>query len=222
MGQVHDDGAGAWCSLRWLAGSWLASAAFLGAACKVGPDYEPPEPAMPDAWHHELVEGLAEGETGVETWWRSLNDPQLDELIQRAARGNLDLERAFARIKEARAFRGVAKGEYYPDLDGTGAAQRQRLSEGLQAFPGGQTDNVFSIGAEATWEIDVWGRIGRSVESADATLMASIENYRDVLVLLYADVALNYVDLRTLQARITTDDQMARGLRVSTRKCAFG
>ncbi len=193
---------------RWaLAQSSLLVALGLGLlpGCAVGPNYVAPEPEMPDVWHQQLARGLAEGEAGLQTWWRALADPMLESLVARAGRGNLDLREAVARIDEARAVRGIAKGDWFPDVDATGDYQRERLSEGtFRDVPAGRsrTDDFFSGGFDASWEIDFFGRIRRSVESADAGLQASIEDYRDVLVILYAEVARTYVDVRTFQARI--------------------
>jgi len=88
-----------------------AATLVLVAGCKVGPDYTPPEPELPDAWHSAATEGLSTGESNVQTWWLALEDPVLNELIHRAAAKNLDLEVAFSRIKQARAVRGIATGE---------------------------------------------------------------------------------------------------------------
>ncbi len=178
---------------------------LLGGCVTVGPDYEAPQPETPDRWHQQLVEGLARGEAGLRTWWTVLDDPLLDDLIERAGAGNFDLREAVARIQESRARLGIASGERFPDVDGTGAAQRDRLSEGtfpMVVPPGNRSDNLLSLGVDSSWEIDLWGRITRSVESAEAGFGASVEDYRDVLVLLYAEVATVYVDVRSFQARI--------------------
>ena len=89
--------------------------AALIQSCAVGPDYVRPEYPVPDIWQSQLVEGLAAGEAPLATWWETLNDPILDGLMERAAAGNLDLKEAFGRIKEARAVRGIATGERYPE-----------------------------------------------------------------------------------------------------------
>ncbi len=176
----------------------------LNACAHVGPDYKPPEQETPDLWQQELTKGLAEGEAALQTWWTTFNDPVLNSLIERAVKGNLDLKEAFARVREARAFRGVASGERYPDLNAGGDAARSRTSDDFLLITTDQnrTDDFYNAGFDATWEIDFWGRIGRSIESADASLQASVENYRDALVILYAEIALNYVEVRTLQARL--------------------
>jgi multidrug efflux system outer membrane protein len=185
----------------------LAALFLILAGCirPVGPDFEQPDLVVADRWHQDLVAGLADGEADYQTWWLALQDPQLDSLIDRASQRNLDLKLAYARIAEGRAQLGIVKGERYPELDGFGSAQRLRLSEGVSAVmppPQERLDNFSELGVQATWELDLWGRVRRSVESAEASYAASLENYRDVMVVLYADVGSNYVLLRTLQERL--------------------
>jgi multidrug efflux system outer membrane protein len=185
----------------------LAALFLILAGCirPVGPDHEQPDIVVADRWHQDLVAGLADGEADYQTWWLALQDPQLDSLIDRASQRNLDLKLAYARIAEGRAQLGIVKGERYPELDGFGSAQRLRLSEGVSAVmppPQERLDNFSELGVQASWELDLWGRVRRSVESAEASYAASLENYRDVMVVLYADVGSNYVLLRTLQERL--------------------
>lgn len=211
----------------------------LLAGCAVGPDYVKPEVQSPDQWHQELTKGLAGGEADLRTWWTVLEDPTLEFLIDKASAGNLTLKESIARIREARARRGIASGELWPSVAGAGSYQRARPSEnGLSPPPpesslperaasqlistgassvapglGGllppithhtipDQTNLHSAGFDASWEIDVFGGIRRNVESADASLQATVEDYRDVLVSLYAEVALNYVEVRALQTRL--------------------
>ncbi len=176
----------------------------FGIGPKLGPDYAPPELVMQDAWHQAVTEGLSDGEANLQTWWTVFNDPVLNGLIESADKGNLQLKDAFARIKEARAHRGISAGERYPDLNATGDARRRRSPHTFlpPTTQGSRTDDFFKFGGEGSWEIDFWGRIDRSIESSDASLAASVEDYRDVLVVLYADVSNNYVEVRALQDRI--------------------
>ncbi len=183
--------------------------AALVQSCAVGPDYVRPEYDMPDLWQAELVEGLAAGDAPLATWWTVLNDPILDRLMERAVEGNLDLKEAFGRVQEARAVRGIATGERYPDVNTDGEYSKRRQSDDFGALnqdtdgtPGSQSDWVRGGNVNANWEVDLWGRVTRTIASADADFKASIEDYRDVLVVLYADIAANYVELRTLQERI--------------------
>jgi NodT family efflux transporter outer membrane factor (OMF) lipoprotein len=190
----------------------------LLAGCAVGPDYVPPATRAPDLWAQDLGRGLVDGKADLRTWWTALDDPELDRLIERATAGNLDIRQAVARIREARANLGIAGGELYPSVDGIGSAERSRVSNkvaGQVAPPQHRTDTLYTVGLDATWEIDFWGRIRRNIESADASIGASIEDYRDTLVVLYAEVARNYVEVRTLQTRIQSALDNVRAQRSS-------
>lgn len=173
------------------------------SGCVVGPDYVKPDIVTPDTWHTELMKGIEDGQADFQNWWKVFNDPVLDSLIQRAADNNYNLQKAVAKIEESRALRALAAGEYWPDVDATGSYSRARVSEhGLIPNANPDQTNLHSAGGGAAWEIDLFGRISRSVESADATYQATVEDYRDVLVSLYAEIATNYVDLRSIQTRL--------------------
>jgi NodT family efflux transporter outer membrane factor (OMF) lipoprotein len=172
----------------------------LTAACQVGPKYEVPELALPDQWHQAVAEELESDAQDMRSWWTVFEDPTLESLIERAASGNLDLEIAAARVREARALRRVAKADRIPTVDLAGQAQRSILPNSLDPYGRGAF-NTYNIGFDATWELDVWGRVQSSIDAAGADIEASEEALRDLLVLLYAEVAVNYVDLRTSQTR---------------------
>ena len=177
--------------------------AVIASGCvTVGPDYEAPETVVPDRWEQAVSEEMSAEEPGFIRWWETLGDPQLSEYMDRAREGNPGLAAAVARIREARAFRAIAAGERVPDINGAGGANRTRTTESYVPPTGERTDNVYEYGASASWEADVWGRVRRLIESADANLDASLESYRDVLVLLYAQVAVTYTNVRTTQQRI--------------------
>lgn len=172
------------------------------AGCMVGPDYAPPETLLSPAWHTELGDGLTVEPTDprtLATWWTSLNDPQLSSLMERAAMGNLDLKTAKSRIRESRARRSVAQGALFPTLSAAGSATSSRTSTN-----GGPDTNVevYSSSFDAAWELDVFGGVRRSNEAAQADLEASKEDLRDGLVSLLAETALNYVEVRSFQARL--------------------
>ena len=196
-------------SSRWVqmcqVGISLPCLLFL-YGCQVGPDYVRPETEMPDQWHEQAVYGVEDGSANLQMWWAVFNDPVLENLIRRAQTENLNLQIAYARIMESRALLGVAAGRYWPTVDAVGSYERSRPSEnGLLAGSQGtgvDQSNLHTLGFDSSWEIDVFGRINRSVESAQASLEASVEDYRDVLVSLYSEIAQNYIDLRSIQARI--------------------
>ena len=175
---------------------------ILTGCATVGPDYVPPDTPVSATWHTELKGGLSAKETDPQTlaeWWTTLNDPELSRLIDRAALGNLDLKKALARVREARARRGMAKADLFPTLNATGSATWTRSSEDTET---GKTSKLFTESFDAGWELDIFGGVRRSVEATEADLGASQEDFHDVLVSLLAEVALNYVEARTFQARL--------------------
>ncbi len=175
---------------------------FLTACPKVGIDYTSPTLKSPDAWSQSVVRDLKGGKGSIEDWWKGFNDSTLNGLIADARVANPTLEIAFEQINEARARRGVAFSQLFPDAAATGAYDRVRASESLFFPPPTNPNNQFAVGFDSGWEIDVFGGIRRTVESAQASVEASVEAYRDVLVSLEAEVALNYIDVRTLLKRI--------------------
>ncbi len=180
-----------------------AAALVLGSGCvSVGPDYEPPRPTVPAAWRQAPGSGLEPREAELAQWWRRLEDPLLDGLVERALSRGLDLRAALARVREARALRGVARGELYPVLDGTLSFERRGESDNTPIGAFVPDTDLYSAGFDAAWEIDLWGRVRRSVEAANADLEASVEDARDVAVTVAAETALSYVELRALQRRV--------------------
>ncbi|MEM7808437.1 MAG: efflux transporter outer membrane subunit [Planctomycetota bacterium] len=173
------------------------------AGCRVGPNYVRPEFETDAAWagSGEALFNQATPET-IETWWLELGDPVLTGLIEEAFESNLDLATAFQNVRRFAALRGRAVAELFPDIDGTGSYSWERAgANGFPQTPNAESFETASIGGVFGWELDVWGRIGRLVESADADLAASVEDLRDVRVLIAAQVATDYVRLRTAQAR---------------------
>lgn len=182
------------------------TALVLVGCSAVGPDYARVEPDAPQEWHTQLRGGLTPGLLKPETlahWWRSLNDSELSSLEARAVEGNLDLKEARARIHEARALRGISKAGLFPTLDTSASATNYRSSESSSSF---EENKLYSAGFDAGWELDVFGGVRRSVEAAQADLEATQEDLYDVLVSLLAEVALNYVEVRTFQTALTVTE----------------
>lgn len=140
-----------------------------------------------------------EAPTNLAQWWQSLNDPQLTELIDEALQENLDLRKAQSRLRETRAKRTVADAGRYPSVTASGSASRSQSSEEIGS---GDTRNAFSAGFDASWEIDVFGGVRRSVEAAEADLESGGANLDNTRVSLASEVALNYVEVRALQTRL--------------------
>jgi len=184
--------------------AFLAVAAmFVAAGCAVGPDYVPPDTRLPEAWHTPMRAGLVGGDSDKEVlagWWSILDDPLLTNLIESAVAGNLGFKEARSRVREARARRGVSQAGRFPTVDIGGSARSSRSSEETGS---GAERELYAAGFDAAWELDVFGGKRRAVEAADADLQASEEDLRDVLVSLLAEVALNYVEARSFQTRLS-------------------
>ncbi|MCB1061435.1 MAG: efflux transporter outer membrane subunit [Verrucomicrobiae bacterium] len=178
-------------------------AAVLSGCVTVGVDYQKPDAEVPDAWTRALTKDLNGSKSSLEHWWKGFNDPVLNQLIDRARESNPDIVAATERVTEARALRGIAISQGLPQANAGGNYSRNRASESLLApAPPENPTNLYAAGFDAGWEIDIFGGIRRSVESAEASIGASEENYRDVLVSLFSEVALNYVEYRAIQERI--------------------
>ncbi len=180
---------------------FVAVLMFAGCAT-VGPDYVKPDIKAPGAWNTRTAQGATTPGAAQDTlasWWVTLNDPVLADLIDTAIKNNKDLKKAEARIREARAARGVAEARYYPAVNGSGAYSLSRTEKNGET---GTTREIFSAGLDAGWEIDLFGGVRRANEAARATYEASQEDYGMVYVTLAAEVALNYVDVRTFQDRL--------------------
>ncbi len=182
---------------------------FLSSGCApVGPNYRKPEIKTPDAWHEAISREMAKqsGAT-LQTWWKIFDDPILNDLIENARQSNLNLKIALSGIAASRARLGIVSGRELPDANALGSFTRFKHSdngplEQLAPPNGFDSRNMFMLGVDALWEVDVFGRIRRQIEAAGAQYQASIEDYRDVLVTLFAEVALAYVEIRSCQRQI--------------------
>jgi NodT family efflux transporter outer membrane factor (OMF) lipoprotein len=177
---------------------------------------------MPRSWHEVAVTPGTFDRSTLERWWTAFHDPQLDDLVVRAIDGNLDLKIAAARVREARAARGIAASAALPQVDLNGQSVRGERSDAVPPFKsaagsaspfGSRTQNVFEAGFDAGWELDVFGGVRRDVEAAVAQVQAAEEGRRDVLVTLLADVARNYAELRGTQRQIEILDATVRSQR---------
>jgi outer membrane protein, multidrug efflux system len=181
---------------------------FSSGCAPVGPNYQKPEMKTPDAWHEAISREMAKqsGAT-LQTWWKIFDDPILNDLIEKARQSNLSLKIALSGIAASRARLGIVSGRELPNANVYGSASRFKHSdhgplEQLAPPNGFDGQNMFALGVDALWEIDVFGRIRRQIEAAGAEYQASIEDYRDVMVTLFAEVALAYVEIRSCQRQI--------------------
>lgn len=178
---------------------------FLLAAmtgCTVGPDYKPPQTRVPAGWSGPTEAAGAEQAAvkNIAQWWTVFGDPALSSLVERAAKSNLDLKQAESRILQARAARGIVTAGLWPSVGATDSFTRSRSAAATTST--GTQRNLYQAGLDAAWELDIFGGVRRDVEAANADVLAAVEDRRNVLVTLTAEVALNYVDLRGFQQQI--------------------
>ena len=175
---------------------------FTAGCATVGPDFVPPGLNVDQTWHTTLEKGLFMQKTDPEElaqWWSTLNDPVLSEFMELTVKANPDLKEALARIREARARLGISEARFFPEVDSSAAFTQRRSSETIGT---GSESKLYTAGFDARWELDIFGGVRRSVEAAEADLQVTEEDLNHVLVSLLAEVALNYVQVRTFQARI--------------------
>jgi multidrug efflux system outer membrane protein len=175
----------------------LALLAILFSGCAVGPNYLRPTVASQAGWK--------EGATATNApvlppeWWKIFNDAELTSLETQAVAANQDLKRAVSNVTEARAVARVSKSELYPNITAGASYSRNRLSENsATASPQNLDFDSFSGSFDLSYELDVWGRVRRSVEAANADVSAAVADLQVVLLALTADVARNYQLLRAL------------------------
>jgi multidrug efflux system outer membrane protein len=183
-----------------MAGS--VSGLLLGG-CAAGPNYRPPETKVRAAFANAGQTNLST--TAVETnWWRSFNDATLDRLIQAAVAGNHDLRIAAARLREARALRSAAVWDLFPTAQaGAGYTKGVNSKDAMHGAPRPQREtDLYDAGFDATWELDLFGRVRRSVQASTADMAAIEASRREMLVSLIAEVARNHCELRGLQHQL--------------------
>jgi len=175
---------------------FLLAAAVGVSSCALGPDYERPEIETPEEFRESSDQGpsLANVE-----WWKIFQDPQLNTLINAALDESKDLAFATARLEEARARLGFVRANQYPRLDINAGANRGNSVE--QFIPDAGIQNNYVVSADLSFEVDLFGKLRRSSESARAELLASEETRKTVYISLIADVASTYFLLRDLDAR---------------------
>ncbi|MCX2976065.1 hypothetical protein EYC82_01675 [Halieaceae bacterium IMCC11814] len=174
-------------------GGAIALACVLAACTTIGPDYSKPKPVeLPTSWNNTKS---AQETHAVGKWWELFSDPALNKLIDRGARQNLTIESAGLRIVQARAALGISDALIFP--------QQQQVEANFSAlYRNEDWFNSANAGLDVGWEMDIWGKYARGIESSEAKLYASIASYHDVLVSITAEIARNYINYRTAQERI--------------------
>ena len=169
----------------------------------IGPDYQRPPAPVANGWIDRNVPTIAPAAEPIGPWWESFGDPALTSLVVEAYRQNPSLQAAGVRVLEAQARRGIAIGTLFPQTqNAVGGYQRTVASENVVVVPSKRSFDDFLAGFDVAWEVDLWGAFRRGIESADAELLASVADYDDVLVSLLAEVAANYIGIRTAQEEL--------------------
>jgi NodT family efflux transporter outer membrane factor (OMF) lipoprotein len=187
-----------------MAPSVALLALIFVSGCMIGPDYNRPETPVASDWIARPDSGIAPDSEPVGPWWESFGDPVLTELIVEAYRQNPSLQAAGVRVLEGQARRGIAIGTIFPQTQNlVGEYRRNVASQNTVLGTSPDRDfNQFLLGFDVAWEVDFWGKFRRGIESADAQLLAAVADYDDVLVSLLAEVATNYIGIRTAEEQL--------------------
>jgi len=179
--------------------SWLLAVGFMSAVfvsgCAVGPNYKLPHTSVAASFANAPTNVPNADETMLATWWKGFNDAKLDSLVERAITNNHDVRIATANLKEARALRRLTTFDLAPTVQANAGYANFLLSKAAappntpRSARGGE---LYDASFDATWEFDLFGRVRRSVQAANAGLAAAEATRLDVLVTVTAEVARNY------------------------------
>jgi outer membrane protein, multidrug efflux system len=190
----------------------VAAVASVLAACAVGPDYH--KPVVAPSAEFIKVETQQFTANDMETdFWKTFSDPLLNDLIETALRANHDIRIAQSRLAEARALRGETRLDLAPTVTTSGGYTESKLSQRQQPFPGiDRKQDYYDASFDASWELDLFGRVRRGIESQNAQVNASIAGLENAQVSVTAEVARSYFELRGAQhqldvARRNTENQ---------------
>lgn len=193
--------------------SLLFATALVG--CAVGPDYVAPDIKMPESFVGQAgVE--ASKDAVVDRWWTSFKDAELEQLIVDGIKGNNNIRGTVARVNQSRALKSQALLDLFPTITSNGSFNRTYFPTSTfagGALGGGQThitNEYYSTGFDAVWELDIFGRVRRGYEAAGAETEASIASLQDALRILIGEVAQTYFQLRGTQLQIAVAQENAR------------
>jgi multidrug efflux system outer membrane protein len=176
----------------WSLGVMLA---FGSSACAVGPNYERPNMKVPEAQRGQQATQESFADL---PWWKAFRDPALARYLKESLTNAFDVRVAMARVEQARAQAKAAMWAFFPTISGTVGFGGGKGIPGVPTLlPAASLNGIFGVGAAASWEADVWGRLRRQKEAADAFAQAADEDRRGVYVALVGDVASSYLQLRT-------------------------
>lgn len=177
---------------------------LLLSGCAVGPNYQTPTVSLPERFEEPHEHGEIDP-VELKEWWTTFNDPLLNVLIHEALSQNYDLRIAIEKINEVRALYQIEAADLYPKIDMTAEERRVRISQNLfdSTFLGPPYQNLYKVGFDASWEIDIFGKKRREKEAAYYEYEAKIDNARDVYITLLGEIASTYIEIRGYQHRIS-------------------
>ncbi len=196
---------------------------FILSGCMVGPNYTPPQTDIPDLWTQQK-EGIDTTENIIISWWDVFQDPLLSKYIKEAEEKNYDLQKAEANILQARAIRQIAASSLFPQISADVDGFKTYFSKNGPVFAIGpaagnstivpsattglpfqlqipQIQNLFNALFDASWELDLFGKTRRAIEQADAMIGSSMEQKNDLLISIFSEIAINYIELRSAQEK---------------------
>lgn len=180
---------------------WAGGAALIAGCAAVGPDYRAPEHPAQAGFVNAGEPAFETGRINVE-WWKQFNEPMLNRLMEAALAGSPDLRVATARLREARGLLVETRFDRYPTVTSSAAYTNERRSRVTVPSGADRDLDLYSVGFDAAWELDFFGRVRREVEARGADLESAEASRRDVAVSLVAEVARNYFELRGSQKRL--------------------
>jgi NodT family efflux transporter outer membrane factor (OMF) lipoprotein len=192
----------------WVQGLSLLGVLAWTAACTVGPNYQRPKSEVPPAFKEAPPAGWKQAQPRDEIakgdWWVVFGDPLLNDLEKQATSANQSLKAAVERVDQARALARITQAQLYPSVNAEPSASRQHVGHNAPAEPGGLKEsyalNTFTLPLDASYEVDILGKVRRSLEASRADYQASVAAYQTVLLTLKSDLAQDYFNLRYLDA----------------------
>lgn len=178
-------------------------------ACAVGPEYKAPQSHVQDNWASAATMSVSQ-DAVTATWWRVFNDPLLEKYTQASLENNKDIKIALANLRQARAFTSETNALFSPSVDNTNSASRSKTGSALSTNNTGRIRNLFDVGFDASWEIDIFGANRRAFESAEAQAGSALAYYQGVQLATLSEVARNYFEARGLQKRIAITTKNAK------------
>ncbi|KAG0777888.1 hypothetical protein G6F22_011569 [Rhizopus arrhizus] len=194
---------------RLISRALLLSTLLGIGGCAVGPDFVAPQAQLPAQWREPAATPAPSApvpESLNTSWWASFGDPTLTALINEATAANVDIRIAYEHLRQSRAALGITEADTLPRVGAGASYQRGQNSEAGLADPSGRDGrssfNLWQTGVDASWELDLWGRVRREVEQSGAQSQAALEAQRAVVLSIRAETARNYILLRGAQNQL--------------------